>query len=377
MRVLILSCNTGGGHNSAASAIKEYFESVGVFCEIKDALAFDSQTKSDFISWGHVFIYKRIPRLFGAGYKFIENHPPKPGNNSVIYDIVRKDAESLHDYLMETGYDIIVSTHIFASMILTEVRKKYLTNFKTYFVATDYTCSPGVDEIDADAFFIPHQSLISEFTGNGLPEGKLIASGIPVRHSFYEHVDAVSARRELGLPTDKRVVLMMCGSMGCGPLRELAFSLAGNIPCDTVLVVICGNNEKLYEKFKKFRDIPNVFVVGFTRKISLYMDAASVILTKPGGLSSTEAATKGLPMVLIDAVPGCESKNMEFFIQNGFAVTEETMERLTAQVNLLLADSAKAEKLSLALRGSFAEYAAEKIGGYVLSEVSERNGRLS
>ena len=141
--------------------------------------------------------------------------------------------------------------------------------------------------------------------------------------------------------------------------------------------MICGNNEKLYEKFKKFRDIPNVFVVGFTRKISLYMDAASVILTKPGGLSSTEAATKGLPMVLIDAVPGCESKNMEFFIQNGFAVTEETMERLTAQVNLLLADSAKAEKLSLALRGSFAEYAAEKIGGYVLSEVSERNGRLS
>ena len=377
MRVLILSCNTGGGHNSAASAIKEYLESVGVFCEIKDALAFDSQTKSDFISWGHVFIYKRIPRLFGAGYKFIENHPPKPGNSSVIYDIVRKDAESLHDYLMGAGYDIIVSTHIFASMILTEIRKKYLTNFKTYFVATDYTCSPGVDEIDADAFFIPHRSLIPEFTGSGLPEEKLIASGIPVRHSFYEHVDAVSAKRELGLPTDKRVVLMMCGSMGCGPLCELAFSLAGNIPCDTVLVVICGNNEKLYEKFGKFRDIPNVFVVGFTRKISLYMDAASVILTKPGGLSSTEAATKGLPMVLIDAVPGCESKNMEFFIQNGFAVTEETIEGLISQVNLLLTDSAKAEKLSLALRGSFAGYAAEKIGGYVLSEVSERNGRLS
>lgn len=377
MRVLILSCNTGGGHNSAASAIKEYFESVGVSCEIKDALAFDSQTKSDFISWGHVFIYRRIPRLFGASYKFIENHPPKPGTSSVIYDIVRKDAESLHDFLRETGYDIIVSTHIFASMILTEVRKKYLTNFKTYFIATDYTCSPGVDEIDAEAFFIPHKALISEFTGNGLPENKIVSSGIPVRRSFYEHVDAASAKRELDLPTDKRVILMMCGSMGCGPLRELAFTLAEGIPRDSVLVVICGNNEKLYEKFKKFCDVPNVHIVGFTRKVHLYMDAASVILTKPGGLSSTEAATKGLPMVLIDAVPGCESKNMEFFVQNGFAVTDETIEGLTAKVNLLLDDEEKAKKMSLALRESFSEYAAEKIGRYILSEVSELNGRLS
>lgn len=78
MRVLILSCNTGGGHNSAASAIKEYFESVGVFCEIKDALAFDSQTKSDFISWGHVFIYKRIPGFLARGINLSRIILPNP-----------------------------------------------------------------------------------------------------------------------------------------------------------------------------------------------------------------------------------------------------------------------------------------------------------
>lgn len=369
MRILILSCNTGGGHNSAAAAVKEYLESVGVSCEIKDALAFESEMKSDFISWGHVFIYKNIPRLFGASYKFIENHPPKPGSQSMIYEIVKKGAENLHDFLLETGYDIIISTHIFASMILTEIRKKYPIKFKTYFIATDYTCSPGVDEIDADAYFIPHKALISEFTGCGLPAEKIIPTGIPVRHVFYHHVERQEACKELGFPSKNRMVLMMCGSMGCGPLRELAFELSQNLPEDSELAVICGSNEKLYEKFRKAQAFSNLHVVGFTKKISLYMDAASLILTKPGGLSSTEAATKGLPMIFIDAVPGCESKNMDFFVQNGFASTADTIEGLVSLVRTYLDSGDKTQSMMQALRQNFSEYAAQKIGEYVLAEV--------
>ena len=373
MRVLILSCNTGGGHNSAAAAVKEYFDSMNISCEIMDALAFDSQIKSDFISWGHQFIYKRAPRLFGAGYKYTERHPPKPGKQSVIYHIVKKGAESFHNFLTDNGadIDIIVSTHIFASMILTEVKRKYPTHMKTYFIATDYTCSPGVDEIDADAMFIPHKALIPDFTGNGIPEEKLVVSGIPVRRAFYERVEPAAAKEALGLPVHSRIVLMMCGSMGCGPLRELAFALSQALPKDAALVVVCGSNERVYEKFQKLSGLPNVWVIGFTRKIHLYMDAASVILTKPGGLSTTEAATKGLPMVFIDAVPGCESKNLDFFIRNGFALTDETVDGLVSKVNALLTDRERAEAMSFALRESFAGYAAGKIGSYILSEVSD------
>ena len=328
------------------------------------------------ISRGHVFVYKHIPRLFGISYRYLDHHPTKPGSSSIFYEVVKNGAENLHDFLLETGYDVIISTHIFASMILTEIRKKYPVSFKTYFIATDYTCSPGVDELDADAYFIPHKSLISEFTANGLPEEKLIPSGIPVRHVFYEHTDAQAAREKLGLPSDKRVVLMMCGSMGCGPLRELAFSLSRNIPQDVMLVVICGNNRRLYKKLKQFHHLPNVEVIGFTDKVSLYMDVASVVLTKPGGLSSTEAATKGVPMVLIDAVPGCESKNMNFFLQNKFAVTADTVEELADTVNTLLREERDVLNRE-ALHESFSSYAAENIGAYILSEVSELNGRLS
>ena len=84
MRFLILSCNTGEGHNSAAKAVKEYFESFGDECDIKDALAFWSPEKSKIISKGHVFIYRKMPKLFGVSYRYEENHPPKEGDESLI-----------------------------------------------------------------------------------------------------------------------------------------------------------------------------------------------------------------------------------------------------------------------------------------------------
>lgn len=371
MRILLLSCNTGGGHNSAAAAIKEYFDSVNIYCEIKDALAFDSRLKSEFISRGHVFIYKKAPSLFGAGYHYAEKHPSKPGNESVIYTIMKNGTDSLYEFLRSNHFDAVISTHIFASMMLTELRAKYDFYIRSYFVATDYTCSPGVDELDADAFFIPHKYLIPEFTNNGIPEGKIVASGIPVKRAFYHSVSADKAKQMLGLPSDKRIVLLMCGSMGCGPIEKLGAFLVKTMPQNTMLVVVCGNNKKLYHKFQKLGSEERICVIGYTNKINLYMDAASVIITKPGGLSVTESATKALPMVLMNVVAGCETRNLDFFMKKGFAVSADTVHGLTEEVNALLSDEKKAKDISEALGESFSSYAAESIGTFVLSDISK------
>ncbi|MEE1160471.1 MAG: hypothetical protein U0K70_00245, partial [Acutalibacteraceae bacterium] len=101
MRLLILSCNTGEGHNSAARAIKGYLETKNIPCEIRDALAFWSPEKSKIISKGHVFIYRKMPKLFGVSYRFEENHPPKEGDESFIYELVIKGCDSLEEYLSE------------------------------------------------------------------------------------------------------------------------------------------------------------------------------------------------------------------------------------------------------------------------------------
>ena len=369
MKFLILSCNTGGGHNSAAAAIKEYFDSKEIYSEIQDALAFDSRLKSDIISKGHIMLYKKAPRLFGAGYRFAENHPSKPGNESLTYTIMKRGVEKLYEYLNENQFDAVLCTHVFACMLMTEVKKCYNISIRSYFIATDYASYPGIEEVNADAFFIAHKYLIPDYMNYGIDERLLVPTGIPIKRAFYKSLPKEKAKDFLGLPKDKRVILLMCGSMGCGPVYKLGKMLLEKLPEDAKLVVVCVSNEKLVNKFEKFSSDQNLRVIGFTNKMNIYMDACDVVMTKPGGLSSTESATKLLPMVLMNVVAGCETRNLEFFLNNEFAVSAETLEGLANEAIELLADEEKMERIKTLLRESFSVYSAGMIGDHVIFDV--------
>lgn len=376
MRLLILSCNTGEGHNSAARAIKEYFAAQNISCDIKDALAFWSPEKSKIISKGHVFIYRKLPKLFGVSYRFEQNHPPRDGEESFIYELVIRGCESLYKFLGENDYNAIICTHVFSSMMVTELIKRHKCKIKSYFIATDYTSSPGVSQTALDKYFIPHKKLTEEFAADGIPAAKLIPSGIPVRGDFYLRTEKIAAKAALNLPADKRIVLLMCGSMGCGPIKTLAETLPKLMPEDVQLTVICGNNRRLYKSLTKNPLHKNVQVIGFTDKMPLYMDAAELILTKPGGLSTTEAAVKALPMVFIDAVPGCETKNFEFFTSHGYADSGKTVTELCEKVCDYLENPEKLQKISARLNEDFSVCAAQNICDYILNEVSFIYGKL-
>lgn len=376
LRLLILSCNTGEGHNSAARAIKGCFETKGITCDIMDALAFWSPEKSKIISKGHVFIYRKLPKLFGVSYRFEENHPPKNGDESLIYELVIKGCDSLEEFLGENEYDAIICTHVFSAMMMTELKKRRKCGIKTYFVATDYTCSPGVNQTALDAYFIPHRKLTEEFCQNGIPEERIVPTGIPVRTDFYQKTDRARAKRELSLPQDKKVVLLMCGSMGCGPIKTLAEYLPQQLPSDSMLIIICGNNRRLYKSLTKYPLPNNMRVVGFTSRMPLYMDAADLILTKPGGLSTTEAAVKAKPMLFIDAVPGCETRNYEFFIKNGFADMRESVLGLCDAVCEYLEDGKKLKKMSATLNEEFSGCAVKSISEYIIKDSDCIYGRL-
>lgn len=337
LRYLILSCNTGAGHNSAAEAVKDYFEEQGFECDICDSIAFISKSSSSLVSGGHVLLYKKSPKLFGVLYRFFENHPVKENERSVLYEILTLGAKGLNEYLKCRNYNGIICTHVFAGMMATATKRKYMSELKIYQIATDYTCTPCTPEVDAERFFIPHRDFLYEYVQSGIPSAKIIWSGIPVRSSFYEDLSKSEAKNLLHLNQEEKVILLMCGSMGCGPIEELTDQLERELSSGWRLVAICGNNRKLYEILKA-KDYKKVSVVGFTKKMHVYMSAAEFALTKPGGLSSTEAFVKGLPLILIDAVPGCETRNLEYFIEKGFAGTANTTEGLTKLV-LELANS--------------------------------------
>ncbi len=364
MRVLILSCNTGGGHNSAGSAIQEYFQKEGVDCEMANALSFGSPVYEQFVTKGHVFIYRNMPRLFGLGYRFEERYHPE-GRRSALYRGNAGYADALYQYILENGFDTVICVHIFAASAMTEIRRKYAPPLRMYFVATDYTCSPGVSDLDMDACFLPHAKLVTEFRANGLPEERLIPTGIPVRQAFYEKEDRCAARRRLGLPEHGRLVLLMCGSMGAGPIRRMVARLAAKLPEGASLVVMCGNNQELRTELLRSVKSARVSILGYCEQVPLYMDAADILLTKAGGLSSTEAAVKRLPILFMDAVPGCETRNLAFFLGNGYADTRDTVRELVDLACAYLADPACGERLVNNLEEDFPKDAAGNIYAHV------------
>ena len=359
MRVLILSANTGGGHNSTAQALAEQFEKMDVECEIADALSMISEKVSNFISWGHSYVYRNMPRLFGTAYRYEERHPPRK-----IYEYVAKGAVTLQEKLLSECFDAVICVHVFGGMMMTEVRRRFENPIPNYFVATDYTCSPGVGTLDVDSFFIPHRMLFGEFIRAMIPADRLYATGIPVKSNFYEKKDRREARRSLGIREDGRVVLLGGGSIGCGNLNRHALELANRLPQDVTLVVLCGKNEELANDLSRFSS-DTFLVVGFTKDVSVYMSAADVYLTKPGGLMTTEAIVKGLPMVFVDAVPGCETRNFEFLSANQVAEGSKNWKQAIHRTLRLLEHPETLEKQKLAMENFHHSVAAEQICRYV------------
>ena len=319
MKVLILSCNTGEGHNTAAKAVATALTSYGDHCEIADALAFLSEKMSDFICGWHVRIYRRMPFMFNTGYKVVERTQNGSDKETMMSRFFGKAGDKLAAYVKDGGYDLVICTHPFSAYMYTLTERKHSLSPKTAFVATDYTCSPTVDKSKLDTYFIPHESLKSYFIGCFIPEHKLVPTGMPVKAEFYNKVSKAEAKKALSIPEGKRNVLLACGSMGCGPLKSLTEELARKLPSDAYLTVICGSNTSLKQKLDRLKLPQNVRILGFTNNISLYMDSAEFIITKAGGLTCTEALTKRLPLLFINAVGGCENYNRRFFVDNGMA----------------------------------------------------------
>ena len=325
MRVLMLSANTGGGHNSAAAAVRAEFERQGVLCEVKDALSFVSGLHSDIVSSGHTYIYRYFPQLFGVGYRFEERHPPR-----FIYEQMAMGAKRFAAYLQENPADAVVCTHIFGNMLMTEVRKRYGVTIPHYVIITDYALYPGTDMVDVKRYFIGAAGLIPTYTAAGIAEERIMVSGIPIRSSFLQRWDKAAARRALHLPEKGRIVLLFSGSIGCGKLHRVAPELEKRLPQDTTLVILCGHNARMYHQLQE-RCGDRTVVVGYTNRIAEYMAAADLCISKPGGLSITEMLVMELPIVLMLSVPGCESRNMAFFASHEMAIgTEDWDEAIRA-----------------------------------------------
>ena len=181
MRVLILTCNTGGGHNAVAAALKESFESRGAGCDVMDGLGFISKKASKFVSKWHTRFYRRYPELYKAGYMSAEKDQGMDRRDGPVYRYIARGARRLGRTIYSGGYGAVVCVHVIPAMMMTALKQSWRDCPVFCFVATDYTCSPTVGACTPDICVIPHEELTEEFVACGIDRESILPAGIPVR----------------------------------------------------------------------------------------------------------------------------------------------------------------------------------------------------
>ncbi len=346
MKFLVLSCNTGQGHNSAAKAICEKFISLGHECVVKDALEYASKIVSDGISESYNKIVLHTPKAFGAGYRLSKAAVYNPGDiKSVAYGANMFYSKKLCNDIIEEGYNSVICTHVFAAQALTHAKHKHGLTVPTYVVATDYSFCPFSDELDMDNYFVSMKEVLSEYTSRGIPSEKIVPSGIPVSERFAQDFSKEEARDVLRLQKDRFLCVIMSGSMGYGNVYKLIDGIVEKPVHDYDILVIAGNNTKLLKGInEKYEEFSNIAAIGYTDKVHLYMKAADLIITKPGGLSSTEAMVSNVPIILTKPIPGCETENYDTLTKYGLAIGGKNVdEAVMGFVQVMLNETVRAD----------------------------------
>lgn len=373
MEALILSCGTGGGHNSAGHAMEA--ECRARDCKVTFLNPYD--LKSTRLSGGINQLYiktvQKFPGAFGMAYRLADRYRRLPVH-SPIYSLNRLMAEVLREYLTEHPVDVILMPHLYPAEIITGMKRKGYPVPLTVFIGTDYTCIPFTEETECDCYVIPSEELTDCYVSRGIPREKLYPLGIPTAPKFASGPDREEACRRVSLEPEKKRMLITGGSMGAGQVKKAVERLCKQYDrADTELVVVCGSNTRLFLELKK--EYGNrIKLVGFTEQMDLYMRASDLILTKPGGLTSTEAAVAELPMIHMGAIPGCETENMRFFERHGMSAAMQDMDRLPLLCDSIL--NGGGNLMRLKQRQLINKHAAADIVSLVKAQLAERQQAL-
>ena len=183
MDALILSCGTGGGHNSAGEAIEQALSARGHCVTKLNPYLLKSEKTAQTVNNAYIRLVQKIPGAFGAAYR-LGNAYRKLPISSPVYELNKLMVPLLKQYLTENRFDCIVTTHLFPAEIITNLKRKGKTVPPTYFIATDYTCIPFTEETDCDYYIIPAEELTDEFAARGIAREKIVPLGIPVKQRY-------------------------------------------------------------------------------------------------------------------------------------------------------------------------------------------------
>lgn len=344
MKVLVLSITTGQGHNQVAKSLCEFFEQNDIGAVTLDTLEYVNPALKELVSRGYLMATKRVPKIYGGGYRLAEKRDAdnsKEGRLEKLTTTIlsRRLVRFIDDY----NPDVIVCTHVFASLLISHVAHKMKPGIKTVGIVTDFTIHPYWEDTEMDYYITANHLLTNQAVKKGINEEKLVPIGIPIHPKFANKLDKQEARKALGIE-DIPTVLVMSGSMGYGKIGRMIKQIDES-ELDFQIISVCGYNDKLKQKVDKIKFKRPIYNYGFSDKIDLFMDAADCIVTKPGGLTTSEALAKGLPMIMANPIPGQEDRNVEFLLNNGAALKVSSTFPVDEAIYQLFTNKARRETL--------------------------------
>ncbi len=333
MKVLLLSVKAGYGHHSTAKAIMEYFEANGHTCHMLDIFDYINHRLGNSIQDGYLVSTKYLPKTYGKAYGKLSQKDEPYDRHSLISIFSRFVSHRLEKFVAEYSPDLMIGTHSYAGVCMSILSDNVVADCTTIGIVTDFTVHPFWESTFLDYYVIPDGQIAFEMRKKGVAAKKLLPFGIPVRKEFAVKGDKKEARKRLGVK-DIPTALITMGSMGYGDIKKTLTALDG-CAHDFQILCVCGSNKKIKDAVDSFEWKKTVFSYGFVDNIDVMMDAADFIISKPGGLTTSESLAKGLPMITMNPIPGHEDRNLSFLVNNGAAVMVNKNYSIEDAVNLM------------------------------------------
>lgn len=354
-KILILTTSTGEGHNQAAKSISTTFEKSGYEVVTHDFLKKNSKILTKLFITGYKVSASFFPKTYGFAYKLTDTI----FTNKLLSFVFSITKRKIKKMIGLTKPDIILVTHPFAVSIMGSLKRSGL-NIPVIVVVTDFKAHATYIDKSIDAYITASENTRIDLSNRGIDSRRIFSYGIPVKDEFFDNaLDTHFTKND-----DYFNILLMSGSMGLKNISYVLKELLNNHH-KLRITVVCGKNEKLKDNLLKeySHSIKNkkLHILGFSKDINYLMEYSDLIISKPGGLTVTEAINKHLPMLIPFAIPGQETQNVDFLTSNGYAINIDNLLEINLIIDKLISNPKELEKMRMNLSKLSSLYSKQNI----------------
>lgn len=370
MRILIATVTAGNGHLQAAAAIEEAWSGMRPQDHVStvDLLDYVSRLQRKLYVKSYVKLVEHAPEIWGMVFKKTDNSSWVQRMTRFRRTYARTTNHRFVRHVRRSSPDVVIATHYLPVEIMGHLVSRGSTP-RTVCVITDFEAHALWMEQAVNLYCVAAPQTRASLIARGAPADDVVVTGIPISQRFTRLPDARSARKALGLRNDFRTVLVLSGGFGMGPVGTILDALE-TIDAPLHTLVVTGRNRELRAELA-VRDYRHpTRVLGFVNNMQELMCAADLIVSKPGGLTTSEALAVGRPLLILDPIPGQETANSDFLLEHGAAVKVNRPEDLAFRLDEVLVQQ-KLRGLTRAAKVLGQPQAAETICTEVINRFTE------